>query len=110
MTSTSSASDIDINSLTQEVNKEVSKSKDTNNASEYINKCFKTPLLYITTVPLSVTLLIYFMQPDYIYDIDKLTKEKKLNYQKFSTLIIVGTVAMNAFIHYYLIKNCKMKL
>lgn len=109
MSSSTNPIDIDINSLTQEVNKEVSKTKE-NNAQSYFSKCFKTPMMYMTSVPFAVCVLIYFCQPEYIYDTDKLTKKKILNTQRLITLIVGGTVIANLFIHYYLIKKCNMKI
>ena len=105
----STSTDIDINTLTQEVNKEVSKNKEMN-VQTYLQKCFKTPLLYFTSVPVTVSIFIYFMQPNYIYDINPKDNKKIINYQKFMSLVFGGSIIINLFIHYHLKQNCKMNI
>ena len=45
---------------------------------DYIQKCLHTPLMYITSVPMTISILIYFMNPNYIYDVNEDTQKKLL--------------------------------
>lgn len=92
---------INIDDLTKEVNSNIttnSNNKDIN-LMKYLNKCLHTPFLYFTTVPLSLCILIYIIDPNYIYDINQDTDKKKFNCNKFSKLVIVGSIITNLFIY-----------
>ena len=108
-----STSDINIDELTKEVNSDISidtpEKQNTSGVITHIKKCIHTPLLYITTVPFVSAIIIYFCKPNYIYDINNLTKEKTLNTTKFLKLVALAAIILNAFIYFYLIKQCNMK-
>ena len=108
-----SSSDINIDELTKEVNSNINSNDNNQNSSDiftHIKKCIHTPLIYITTVPLVSAMLIFLMKPNYIYDKDIKTKQKKLNTTKYLKLIALVSIIMNVFIYFYLIKQCKMKI
>ena len=93
-----SASDINIDELTKEVNSD-------------LKKCINTPLIYITTVPICSAILLFLIKPNYMYDKDIQNPKKKiLNTTKFLKLIALASIILNAFIYFYLIKQCKMKI
>lgn len=108
-----SSSDINIDELTKEVNSDINvatkQTQDNTGIVSHIKKCIHTPLLYITTVPFVSAVIIYFWKPNYIYDIDRLSKKKTLNTTKFLKLVALVSIILNAFIYFYLIKQCNMK-
>ena len=102
--------DIDLNSLTNEVH-----SMDTSTTSSCTNKttfndCCKTPLLYITIVPIIVCILIYIINPSIMYDVDNITKYKKFNRKKAFQAIIISIILIDVFIYFYLIQHCNYNL
>lgn len=108
-----SSSDINIDELTKEVNSNINPGNidsKSSNMTSYLKKCIHTPLIYITTVPLLATTFIYLLKPNYIFDKDIKTNKKQLNTTKFVKLIALCSIVFNAFIYFYLIKQCKMKI
>ena len=109
-----SSSDINIDELTKEVNSQLDTSNDSQKSSNmilYLKKCVNAPLIYITTVPIFSAILIFLIKPNYMYDKDPQNSKKKiLNTTKFLKLIALASILLNAFIYFYLIKQCKMKI
>ena len=110
-----SSSDINIDELTKEVNSELNTSnespKSNNNMILYLKKCVNAPLIYITTVPILSAIILYIIKPNYMFDKDpKNPKKKILNTTKYLKLITLASVILNAFIYFYLIKQCKMNI
>ena len=72
--------------------------------------CCKTPLLYVTLVPIIVLLSFMLARPSFIYDTDKDTQKKTINLNRFVGIVAGITIGIDAFIYFYLIKKCNYKL
>jgi len=81
-----------------------------NKYKEFAQKCCKTPLLYVTLVPLVVLISFMLARPSFIYDTDKETDKRKINLNRFVGVVAGITIGINAFIYYYLIKKCNYKI
>ena len=99
--------DIDIDSLTNEVNN-IDYTKSTSKIT--VKNCCKTPLLYVTIVPIIVCILIYIFDPSIMYNIDPITKYKKFDRKKAFHTIIISIILIDVFIYFYLIEHCNYNL
>ena len=105
-----SSNSVNLNDLTNEVNSNITGEKKNQRMMDYIQKCLHTPLMYITSVPMTISILIYFMNPNYIYDVNEDTQKKTINYNKFLKLVVVGSIIVNSCIYFKLQKKCKLKV
>ena len=67
-------------------------------------------MLYVTIVPIVVCILLYLIDPEFIYDKDEFTQEKKINIRKLLITFLVSIMIIDIFIYCYLIKKCKMNI
>lgn len=81
-----------------------------NKYTEMSKKCCKTPLLYVTLIPLIVFIIIMLIRPQFIYNTDKETGKQYININTLALTVIGLTIAIDIFIYFYLIKKCNYKI
>ena len=78
-----------------------------------LKSCCRTPLLYVTVIPLLVILLLFYLKPEYMYDIgtdEEGKSTKKLNLKKTAIILLGVTVMINAIVYYYVIQHWGYKI